>query len=340
MKRLSVLVILMFCCVLILSAGGSTEGNDSNKLVLITASADDNLNSVIPAFEEKTGIDVEIITGSTGEVYSRIQAERDNPSCDVTWIGEYYAIMDTSLFETYVSPNDEDYPEAFKNATGVFTAVNGTCPVIIWNKELVPNGIKGYKDLLNPELKGKIAFGDAGTSSSAYNHLENMLIDFGNGDVEADSAWDYVESLLNQLDGRIVNSSSVTYRGVASGEYAIGLSWDAPALELAQSENNTTDFCYMEEGSASKLSGVCIIKGAKNLENAKKFIDFMSSAEGQTLLATNSAGANPVRTDVDMPESKAIMKTANIFPVNSVWSESVKAGVQERFTDLMMEVME
>ena len=67
MKRLSVLVILMFCCVLILSAGGSTEGNDSNKLVLITASADDNLNSVIPAFEEKTGIDVEIITGSTGE---------------------------------------------------------------------------------------------------------------------------------------------------------------------------------------------------------------------------------------------------------------------------------
>lgn len=340
MKRLSVLVILMFCCVLILSAGGSTEGNDSNKLVLITASADDNLNSVIPAFEEKTGIDVEIITGSTGEVYSRIQAERDNPSCDVTWIGEYYAIMDTSLFETYVSPNDEDYPEAFKNTTGVFTAVNGTCPVIIWNKELVPNGIKGYKDLLNPELKGKIAFGDAGTSSSAYNHLENMLIDFGNGDVEADSAWDYVESLLNQLDGRIVNSSSVTYRGVASGEYAVGLSWDAPALELAQSENNTTDFCYMEEGSASKLSGVCIIKGAKNLENAKKFIDFMSSAEGQTLLATNSAGANPVRTDVDMPESKAIMKTANIFPVNSVWSESVKAGVQERFTDLMMEVME
>ena len=340
MKRLSVLVILMFCCVLILSAGGSTEGNDSNKLVLITASADDNLNSVIPAFEEKTGIDVEIITGSTGEVYSRIQAERDNPSCDVTWIGEYYAIMDTSLFETYVSPNDEDYPEAFKNTTGVFTAVNGTCPVIIWNKELVPNGIKGYKDLLNPELKGKIAFGDAGTSSSAYNHLENMLIDFGNGDVEADSAWDYVESLLNQLDGRIVNSSSVTYRGVASGEYAVGLSWDAPALELAQSENNTTYFCYMEEGSASKLSGVCIIKGAKNLENAKKFIDFMSSAEGQTLLATNSAGANPVRTDVDMPESKAIMKTANIFPVNSVWSESVKAGVQERFTDLMMEVME
>lgn len=341
MKKLSSLIILVFCAVFVLSASGSQESADGgNKLVLITSSSADNLDSVIPAFEEQTGIDVEIITGSTGEVYSRIQAERENPSCDVTWIGEYYAITDTSLFETYISTNDADYPETFRNTTGVFTATNGTCPVLIWNKDLVPNGLKGYQDLLDPALKGKIAFGDAGTSSSAYNHLENMLIDFGNGDVNAQEGWDYVEALLNQLDGRIVNSSSVTYRGVASGEYAVGLSWDAPALELAQSENNTTGFCYMEEGSASKLSGICIIKGAKNLENAKKFVDFMSSAEGQSLLAMNSTGANPVRTDVEMPESKSIMKTANIFPVNSVWSAEVKTGIQERFTDLMMDVME
>lgn len=340
MKKILSILLIALLAVLSLSANGATESKgDSNRLVLITSSADDNLNSVIPAFEEKTGIDVEIITGSTGEVYSRIQAEKENPSCDVTWIGEYYAIMDTSLFETYVSPNDVEYPEQFKNTTGVFTATNGTCPVIIWNKDQVPQGIKGYADLLNPEFKGKIAFGDAGTSSSAYNHLENMLIDFGDGDVESDKAWEFVEALLNQLDGRIVNSSSVTYRGVASGEYAVGLSWDAPALELAAAENNTTGFCYMEEGAASKLSGVCIIKGAKNLENAKAFVDFMSSEEGQSLLAMNSLGANPVRTDVDMPESKAIMKDANIFPVNSIWSADIKESVQTRFTDMLMDVM-
>ena len=185
MKKILSILLVALLAVLSLSANGAAESKgDSNRLVLITSSADDNLNSVIPAFEEKTGIDVEIITGSTGEVYSRIQAEKENPSCDVTWIGEYYAIMDTSLFETYVSPNDAEYPEQFKNTTGVFTATNGTCPVIIWNKNQVPQGIKGYADLLNPEFKGKIAFGDAGTSSSAYNHLENMLIDFGDGDVE------------------------------------------------------------------------------------------------------------------------------------------------------------
>ncbi len=339
MKKLFLLILAAILASGVLFAGGSSETGGSERLVLITATADDNLNSIIPTFEEKTGIKVEIITGSTGEVYSRILSERGNPSCDVAWIGEYYAIQDISLFEEYISANDADYPENFRNTTGVFTATNGTCPVIIWNKEMVPQGIRGYKDLLNPNLKGKIAFGDAGTSSSAYNHLENILIDFGNGDVEAEEGWAFVEALLENLDGRIVNSSSVTYRGVATGEYAVGLSWDAPALELAVSENNTTGFCYMEEGSASKLSGVSIIKGAKNLENAKAFVDFISSEEGQSLLAMNSTGANPVRTDIEMPESKAVMKGSNIFPVDSIWSTEVQPYVQQRFTDLLMDVM-
>lgn len=311
----------------------------SDKLVMITSTAADNLNAVVPAFEQKYGVKVDIITGSTGEVYSRIQAEKDNPSTDITWIGEYYALKDPSFFETYVSPTDAEYPEKFRNTSGIFTAVNGTCPVIVYNTKLVQKPITGYKDLLDPSLKGQIAFGDAGTSSSAYNHLENMLLDFGKGDVDAQAGWDYVASLLKQLDGRIVNSSSVTYKGVVSGEYAVGLAWDAPALQLVAAGTPDVAFCYMDEGSAFKLSGMCIIKGAKNLENAKLFVDFISSREGQELIAKNTAGANPVRTDVDLPDSKAIMKSANIFPVDSVWSAGIKKGVQEKFTNLMMDIM-
>ena len=340
-KTLMVIMLALLSMSVVFAQGAaeSTEKNESKNLVLITATSSDNLNAVVPAFEEKYGIKVEIITGSTGEVMARIKAEKDNPSCDVTWVGEYQALTDKDLFETYIASTDSEYPEKYKNKSGVFTAINGTCPVIVWNTELVPNGIKGYKDLLDPALKGKIAFGDAGTSSSAYNHLENMLIDFGNGDVEAKEGWDYVEALLKQLDGRVVNSSSATYKGVVSGEYAVGLAWDAPALQLIASNTPNVDFCYMEEGAASKLSGICVIKGAKNLDNAKIFADFISSKEGQALLAENSSGACPVRTDVNLPSSKEIMKTANIFTVDSVWSAEVKKSVQTRFTDLLTTIV-
>jgi ABC-type Fe3+ transport system substrate-binding protein len=75
------------------------------------------------------------------------------------------------------------------------------------------------------------------------------------------------------------------------------------------------------------------------MENAKLFVDFLSSKEGQQLLAMNTAGANPVRTDIDFPASKQIMKTANIFPVDSVWSTEVKPAVAKRFGDLMMTII-
>ncbi len=342
MKKTLIIVLLALISLSFVFAQGaaeSTEKTESKKLVLITATAADNLNAVIPRFEEKYGIKVETITGSTGEVMARINAEKDNPSCDVTWVGEYQALTAQDLFETYIASTDSEYPEEYRNKSGIFTAVNGTCPVIIWNTELVPNGIKGYKDLLDPSLKGKIAFGDAGTSSSAYNHLENMLIDFGNGDVEAQAGWDYVEALLKQLDGRVVNSSSATYKGVVSGEYAVGLAWDAPALQLLASDTPNVDFCYMEEGAGSKLSGICIIKGAANSENAKLLAEFLSSKEGQALLAENSAGACPVRTDVELPSSKQIMKTANIFAIDSVWSTGIKQSVQTRFTDLLTSIV-
>jgi ABC-type Fe3+ transport system substrate-binding protein len=75
------------------------------------------------------------------------------------------------------------------------------------------------------------------------------------------------------------------------------------------------------------------------MDNAKLFIDFLTSKEGQQLLAMNSSGANPIRTDIDFPAFKEIMKTANIFPVDSVWSAGVKKSVQERFINLLMDIV-
>ena len=64
--------------------------------------------------------------------------------------------------------------------------------------------VKGYADLLQPELKGKIAMGDPTASSSAFAELTNMLLDMGEGDTPADrymsdAAWDYIASCCPAL---------------------------------------------------------------------------------------------------------------------------------------------
>ena len=73
------------------------------------------------------------------------------------------------LFMEYVSPEDENMLDAFRNTTGYFTPAFADPTVMIVNKDLKGDmKIEGFEDLLNPELKGKIAFGDPVNSSSAF----------------------------------------------------------------------------------------------------------------------------------------------------------------------------
>lgn len=335
MKKFLALMLSAILCLTVLPALAADE-----TLVLITATAADNLDVVIPAFEAATGIKVEIITAGTGEVYSRIQNETNNPSADVTWISASYVMRDTSYFTPYVSQYDAELPEAYRAGEGYINFTNFTVPVILVNKNLVDVEIKGYKDLLDPSLFGKIAHGDAAASSSAYNHLENMLYAVGNGDMFADEAWEYVNAFLKQLDKRIVNSSGTIYRGVESGEYAVGMTWDTPSLAYLAQGIDYLEMVTMEEGALCSPSGVAIIKNCKNEEAAKKFVDFMTGKECQSLLGTQVPGANPIRADVEIAPYKTSLANMNAMVIDSAVSSENKPKVLERYQELYLEIFE
>ena len=332
--------ILLAIVLLAVFAFPSASLAEGGKLVMYTATAEENLSVMIPAFEQATGIQVELVTAGTGEVYARIQAEKENPICDVTWIGAYYALQDPSLWEAYTSVHNDELPEAYRTKDGIINLSNRVASVIIYNKNLVDFEIKGYADLLNPALKGKIAHGDAIKSGSAYNHLENMLYDFGDGDVFADAGWEYAEKLLEQLDGKIIDSSGTIHRGVVDGEFAVGLTWDTPAQTYLSQNIDHVEVVMMEEGVVNTVSGICIIKNAPNMENAKKFVDFMLSKEGQALLGTQVPGANPIRTDVELAPYKVSLDEIKGFIIDPLESAANKEKVLERYQDLYLKIFE
>ncbi|MTI95103.1 MAG: extracellular solute-binding protein [Firmicutes bacterium] len=337
MKKL--LTVLFALLIVTVAACSSDNGGESNKLVLYTSTADDNLAVMIPAFEEEYGIEVEVVTAGTGEIYSRIQAETNNPYADVTWIGEYYVVSDTSYFEEYVSPEDE-FMGDFKNTSGYVTLTGYNVPVILYNKNLVDFEITSYEDLLHPDLFGKIAMGNAAASSSAYNHLENMLLAMGNGDPFDEAAWQYVEDFYRQLDGRIVDSSGTIHSGVVSGEYAVGMTWDTPAQTYLSEGIEHIGVVYMDEGVVPKTAGIAVIKDAKNMENAKRFADFMASEYGQSLLGTEVTGANPLRPGVDIADYKQDINEVKTIQITSEWSAEQQPDIIDRYTDLYLSIFE
>ncbi len=159
------------------AASADAGSKDGGKLVVYSPNSEGLMNATVPLFEEKTGIDVEVIQAGTGELIKRIQSEKADPYGDLMFGGSWSTVYgNKDLWEPYVSANDANVMDAYKNTCGFITGnvLDGSC--IIINKNLIGDiKIEGYADLLNPALKGKIATADPANSSSAFAQLTNML---------------------------------------------------------------------------------------------------------------------------------------------------------------------
>ena len=281
MKR----IIITTLFTLSLCLGCSSEKSaSSNSLVIYCPHPLDFINPLVDDFKAKNpGINVDVIAAGTGELLKRVESEKDNPLGDILWGGTVtMAKAKIDLFENYTSTNEVNIADIYKNTEGPLTRCTAVPSVLMINTNLSGNiKIEGYEDLLNPALKGKIAFADPSASSSSFEHLDNMLYAMGNGDPE--KGWDYVKKLCANLDGKLLSGSSATYKGVADGEYTVGLTFEQGRVDYV-AWGSPVKVVYMKEGVISKPDGVYIIKNAKNMENAKKFVDYITSYDAQKMI--------------------------------------------------------
>ena len=297
MKKLLSVLLIALCAVAMVGCSGSQGGEETATedpvLVIYSPNSDTVMDTIIPAFEEATGIECQVLSLGTGEVLARLQEEAANPQCDV-WFGGWntgQAVQHPEVCQEYVSENDATFPEGYQNFNGIVShyACDGSAALLVNTKVLAElgltaNDIKGYADLLRPELKGHIAMGDAGNSSSAWAELTNMLLVMGDEPYDT-VAWEYVDKLMDQMDGVMLTSSSAIYKNTAAGEYAVGISYEDPCASLINSGAEDLVLVYPEEGSVWLPAGAGIVTDCPHPENAKKFIDFIQSAEGQALFA-------------------------------------------------------
>ncbi len=333
---------LMALTMILGGCGGGDKKADAPKdnakeLTVYTARSESLNNAVIHNFEKDTGIKVNVVVAGTGEVVKRVASEKNNPLGDVLWAGsEAMLASQKDLFEKYVSKENDHMMDQFKNTTGYFTPAFSDPTVMIVNKDLKGNmKIEGFADLLNPALKGKIAFGDPVNSSSAFQSLVVMLYDMGNGDPFSPAAWDYVDKFLKQLNGKMANSSSQVYKGVAGGEYVVGLTWEDPAANLVKS-GAPVEVVFPKEGALYAPQSVQIIKNCKHPENAKKFIDYMLSEKIQNLVGSTLT-VRPLRKGAKLAD---YMTPADKIKVAPNFDEKWVSENKNKFTKTFSEHLE
>ncbi|MFV0502418.1 MAG: ABC transporter substrate-binding protein [Lachnospirales bacterium] len=312
----------------------ASEGNaeTSKELILYSPHPLEFIEPLVNEYEVISEVKVEVVAAGTGELLKRIESEASNPLGDVLWGGSLTSVSSYGdYFENYLSANEEFMAEQHKNTEGFLTRFSDIPSVLMVNDNLIGDiQVNGYEDLLNPELKGKIAFADPSKSSSSFEQLINMLYAMGNGNPE--DGWEYVSKLIDNLDGKLLSGSSAVYKGVADGEYTIGLTFEEGAAKFVQS-GSPVSLVYMEEGVISKADGVYIIKDATNKENAQSFVDFLTSKEAQTIMS-EQLNRRSVRTDVAPPSYLKSTEDINLIYDDVQYVTENKSKILEKFSDI------
>ncbi len=333
-KIISIILCLMIigCCL----CGCAKQTQKDEQLLIYTSHPVNFLSSLIENFENETGIFVSVKRAGTGEILQMIETSKGNPPCDVLWGGSYATVAPKQyLFEQYLSVNEQFVQENFKNVEGTLTRFSDIPSVLMINKKMLGEiEIKGYYDLLNPLLKGKIAFCDPNKSSSALEHLINMLYATGKGDFEV--GWQYVKDFCANLDGTLLSGSVDVYKGVSEGKFAVGLTFEEGGASYAVVDDNI-QLVYMEEGVVSTPDGVYIVKNAQNMTNAQKFIDYITGKNAQTYMALN-LNRRSVRVDVDTASYMMPKTKIKIIKVDYEFVGQNKEIWLDHFTDIYEEV--
>ena len=164
--------------------------------------------------------------------------------------------------------------------------------------------------------------------------IRDRLYAMGNGDPE--KGWEYVTAFCKNLDGKLLNGSSAVYKGVADGEYTVGCTFEEGAAKYV-ADGAPIKIVYMKEGVISKPDGIYIIKNAKNLENAKKFVDFLTSKDAQTIIV-QKLNRRSVRKDVEAPHGLTPKEEIKIIHDNEKVVVENKKVWLDKFKDIFISV--
>lgn len=310
---------------------------DTNKLVLYTSAGASEYELIVGLFNEKyPDIEVEIVSGGSGELASRITAEKEAPYGDVMMGGgnttyrgiedcleAYESVEAANIFSEFM-PEDHLYTPCYINVNAI----------IVNNTLLAETGVTvdGWESLTNEALKGNISFASPADSSSALEVIVNMLAAMnGTGNIE--DGWAFVEKFVANLDGKFASGSSAAYKNVVNGEYAVGLCNEDKVISYMKDGADVSPV-YAKEGITLRTSNIARIKGGANAKNAKLFIDFVVSFECQTAMESE-INVRPVRSDVPMTTEGRIA-TADL--VQLAYPEVKSSELKTKFQDILTSI--
>jgi len=337
-NHLSVSSAARFCAtvsaalLLFIQASGCQKGEDLSGTVVLYTSVPTDVMDVIKAEFERTqpGVELDVFRSGTGKVMDRIHAEIEQGQVggDVIWVADFTVgeeLKAAGELLKYESPEASGMMSILKDKDGYYAAARLLNMVVAYNTDKVTDRPTGYRDLLNPDYKGKVGLADPSYSGAALYTVATLVQSemFG---------WDYF-ARLHENETQILEGNTPLNQAIGAGDLWMGITIDFMVrAQQAEDPAVPVDYVFPEEGSVLVPSPIAITKDSQNVAAAKAFVDFVLSKEGQTLMSAE--GIAPVRLDVAPPSGIPTITQMDIMPSDAGDILNLKEDTKRIFGDL------
>lgn len=286
---------LLILATAFISCGGEEEAPEENTEQVVNVYSHRSYDvdkQLYDAFEAETGIKVNVISDDADKLIAKLKMGSARAEADLLitvdaarlWRAVDAGLLDTipmDVIEGNISPE-------LIGADGRWVALTKRARVVAYDPERVkPEEISTWADLTKPRFKGEIA---VRSSENVYNQslMAAMIASEG-----PEAAEEWAKGIVENMAGEPTGNDRDQIKKVAAGEASVAIvntyyygllksSEDESEREVAESVKLL--FPTLPSGGVHiNVSGVGLIDGAPNRENALELIKYLTSGTAQNI---------------------------------------------------------
>ncbi len=298
--------LVLLCALLILPGAVRAQGS----LNMLCAPAADWCEAIAAGFQRDTGIRVSMARKSSGEILAQLRAEAQNPRTDI-WFGgsaeTHFTAAEANLLQPYTSANMAELHDWARRvhalSKGACVGVSSGAIGFVRNREVMARRSlpvpESWADLLKPAYRGEIQLPNPNSSGTAYTIIAGLVTLW-----DEDRAFAYLKELHRNVNA-YTRSGAAPVQAVARGETGLAVSFNMETETLVQ-QGFPVEINYPSEGTSYEVACMSVIRGARNLAQARRFYDWYLTAPAMDIgLAANQyhvPAHRGARTDPRIPD--------------------------------------
>ncbi len=279
------------------------------RTVVVYSSTDKEFAELVfKAYEEKTGVKVlplyDTEETKTAGLTARLVAEKEHPRADVFWSSDTsraVALVDQGIAEPYASPQAEAIPARHKSPAALWTGFAARIRVCLYNTAQVKESEapRSILDLAKPRWKGRFAIANPHFGTTSFQ-VAALFAKWGDA-----KATEFLQSL--KANGVVIAAGNADVKDrVSDGRVAVGILDEDDAVVALREKKPVALVIPDQEGPGAlgtplMPNAALLIRGAPHPEEARRFIDFLVSAEAEKILAASDAAQYPLQPGIEGP---------------------------------------